>query len=99
MVDVGPPVDADRLTDRCCRRQVDPVPVRLLEQLRLLVLGGGVQPEAVRLQLEVPAVFVQAPLAHVDDLLTLEERVDDGRPFLARRSHPSTIGGSWTTRS
>ena len=33
----------------CRVREIDPVPVRLLQELGLLVLGGGVEPEARRL--------------------------------------------------
>ena len=75
------------------------MPVRLLQQLRLLVLGGGVQPEAVRLHREVAAVLVEPALAHVEDLLAFEQRVDDDRPFLQCRRHVPTIGGSWMIRS
>ena len=71
------------LADGRRRREVDPVPVRLLQQLGLLVLGGRVEPEAVRLHREVAAVLAEPALAHVEDLLAFEQRVDDDRPFLA----------------
>src|SRR5450432_4371043 len=77
--DVGPAFDDDRLADRRGMRQIDPVPVRVLQELGLLVLGGGVEPEARRLQGEVPTVFSDAALADVEDLLALEQCVhDDG---------------------
>ena len=75
--DVGPALDRDRLADRGRVREVDPVAVGLLQQLRLLVLGGGVEPEAVRLHREVAPVLAEPALAHVEDLLALEQRVDD----------------------
>ena len=87
----------DRLADRRRVRELDPVPVRLLQQLGLLVLGGGVEPEAGGLHREVPSVLAEAALAHVEDLLALEQRVHDDGPFLARRCHVPTIGGPWTT--
>ena len=79
---VGPSRDRDRLADGRRGREIDPVPVRRLEELGALVLGGGVEPEAARGQLEMAAVFAQATLAHVDDLLAFEERVHDHGPFL-----------------
>jgi hypothetical protein len=36
---------------------------------------------------------VQAALAHVEDLLALEQRVHDDGPFLQRGRHVLTIGG------
>ena len=42
------PRDRDRLADRRRGREIDPVPVRGLEQLGALVLGGRVEPEAAR---------------------------------------------------
>ena len=52
-----------------------------------------------RLETEVSTVLAHTALAYVDDLLTFEQRVDDDRPFLERRDHASTIGGTWTTAS
>jgi ribosomal protein L35AE/L33A len=39
-----------------------------------LVLGSRVQPQPVGVQTEVAPLFAEASLAHVEDLLTLEER-------------------------
>ena len=97
--EVGPAVDHDRVADGRGAGEVDPVAVRLLEQLRLLVLRGRVEPEPGRLHGEVPALLADPALAHVEHLLALEQRVHDRRPFLVRRCHVPTIGGPWTTPS
>ena len=69
--DVGPALDRDGLTDGRGVRDVDPVAVRLLEQLRLLVLGGGIQPEPGGLQREAATLLTDAALAHVEHLLAV----------------------------
>jgi len=50
------------------------------------VLDGGVEPHAPGLHREVPALLPEAALADVEDLLTLEQRPHDDRPFLERRN-------------
>ena len=50
------------------------------------MLRGRVEPAARRLDAEVATVLPEAALAHVEDLLALEQRVDDDRPFLATPS-------------
>ncbi len=71
----------------------------VLEQLGLLVLGGGIEPEAVGLHREVPTVLADPAFAHVEHLLAGEQRVHDRRPFLVRGCHVSRIRCTWTTAS
>ena len=81
------PCDRDRLADRRGVGEVDPVAVRRLHELGLLVLDGRVEPEPRRLHGEVAAVLADPALAHVEDLLAREQRVHDDRPLLERRCH------------
>ena len=88
--EIGPALDPDRFTHRRAGAELDRVPVRRLEQLGTLVLRSRVQPQPVGAQPEVAAIFPQATLAHVDDLLALEEGAHDHRPLLERRYRHSS---------
>jgi hypothetical protein len=95
--DVGPAGDRDVAGRRLVRIR-DPARVRPLQELGSLVLDRGVEPETGRLDREVPAVLADAALAHVENLLTLEQRLHDGVPFLEGRcahsgGHPAQDNG------
>ncbi len=82
--DVGPSLQRDRPADRRGVGEVDPVGVRGLQEVSLLVFGGRRQPAAPGRDTEMAAVLSQPALADVHDLLALEQGVDDRGPLLQR---------------
>ena len=61
--------------------------VRGADDVVALVLEGGIEEEAVVLDLEVLALLADSALAQGDELLALGERADGDRPFLESNWH------------
>jgi hypothetical protein len=66
--------------------------VGLAHEVVALVVEGGVEEEALVLQLEVPVGLPDAALTQRDELLAFGERADGDRPFLQSNWHGKCEG-------
>ena len=82
---VGP----DALLERAAQLGV----VGLAHQVVALVVEGGVEEEALVLELEVLVLLADAALAEGEQLLALGERADRYGPFLESDRHLSRLPG------
>ena len=73
----GSPVGPDALLERAAQLGV----VRLADEVVALVVEGGVEEEAVVLELEMPVLLADPALAEGQQLLTLGERAHRYGPF------------------